>query len=57
LRVVMEDTVSADDRQIYVPDTEGGIALAPNITLPGFHIGKPTMDRLEPLPHEFRRYL
>jgi hypothetical protein len=57
LRVVMEDTVSADDRQIYVPDTEGGIALAPNITLPGFHIGEPTMDRLEPLPHEFRRYL
>jgi len=43
LTVVMEDTVSGDDKQIYVPDTDGGINLNPQITLPGFTVGKPTM--------------
>jgi hypothetical protein len=43
LRVVMEDTVSADDKQSYVPDKDGGINLNPQITLPGFTVGKPTM--------------
>jgi len=43
LRVVMEDTVSGDDQQIYVPDTDGGINLNPQITLPGFTVGKPVM--------------
>jgi hypothetical protein len=43
LKVVMEDTVSGDDKQIYVPDTDGGINLNPQITLPGFKVGKPTM--------------
>lgn len=43
LRVVMEDTVSADDKQIYVADGNGGINLNPQITLPGFRVGKPVM--------------
>jgi hypothetical protein len=43
LRVAMEDTVSADDKQIYVPDKDGGINLNPQITLPGFTVGKPAM--------------
>ena len=43
LTVVMEDTVLGDDKQIYVPDAGGGINLNPNITLPGFTVGKPTM--------------
>jgi hypothetical protein len=41
LRVAMEDTVSADDKQIYVPDKDGGINLNPQITRPGFTVGKP----------------
>jgi hypothetical protein len=47
LRVVMEDTVSADDKQRYVPDKDGGIGLNANITLPGFKVGVPSM-RVEP---------
>jgi len=43
LRVVMEDTVSADDAQVYVADSNGGINLNAQITLPGFTVGKPTM--------------
>jgi hypothetical protein len=43
LTVVMEDTLLGDDKQIYVPDTDGGINLNPQITLPGFKVGKPTM--------------
>jgi hypothetical protein len=43
LRVVMEDTISAADRQVYVPDTGGGVGMNPEITLPGFHVGKPVM--------------
>ncbi len=44
LRVVMEDTLSADDRQIYVSDFAGGVNLNPQITLPGFHVGRPAMS-------------
>jgi hypothetical protein len=42
LTVAMEDTVSGADKQVYVPDSEG-VTLDPNITLPGFRVGKPTM--------------
>lgn len=44
LKVVMEDSVSAANKQVYVPDTDGGINLNPQITLPGFKVGKPTMQ-------------
>jgi len=43
LTVAMEDTVSGNDKQVYVPDTDGGINLNPQITLPGFKVGNPTM--------------
>ena len=43
LRVMMEDTVSGADKQNYVPDTDGAIDLNPQITLPGFTVGKPVM--------------
>jgi hypothetical protein len=43
LTVVMEDTISSDDTQVYVPDPTGSIGLDPEITLPGFKVGKPEM--------------
>ena len=43
LIMVMEDTVSGIARQVYVPDTGGGIMVDPVITLPGFTVGTPTM--------------
>ena len=42
LTVVMEDTISGADKQVYVPDSDG-VSLDPDITLPGFKVGKPTM--------------
>lgn len=44
LRVVMEDTVTAADKQVYAPDANGGVGMNPEITLPGFHVGKPVME-------------
>jgi hypothetical protein len=43
LRVVMEDTVSGAEKQVYVPDADGGVGMNPDITLPGFHVGTPVM--------------
>jgi len=45
--VVMEDTVSAADAQIYVPDANGGVTINPDITLPGFKVGKPEIHIIE----------
>jgi hypothetical protein len=39
----MEDTISSEDTQIYVPDPSGSVGLDPEITLPGFKVGKPEM--------------
>jgi hypothetical protein len=48
LQVVMEDTVSATDAQVYVPDAEnGGVTLNRDITLPGFKVGKPELHVIE----------
>jgi hypothetical protein len=44
LTVVMEDTISGEDAQVYVPDPDGSIGLDPEITLPGFKVGKPKMQ-------------
>ena len=43
LTVVMEDSVSGAGKQVYVPDGAPGVSLDPQITLPGFRVGKPTM--------------
>ena len=43
LTVVMEDSVSGAGKQVYVPDGTPGVSLDPQITLPGFRVGKPTM--------------
>jgi hypothetical protein len=43
LLVVMEDTVAAADAQIYVADANGGVTINPDITLPGFKVGKPEL--------------
>jgi hypothetical protein len=43
LAVVMEDTVSGDQNQVFVPDGERPVMLDPVITLPGFTVGQPTM--------------
>ncbi len=46
LTVVMEDTISGEDAQVYVPDPDGSIGLDPEITLPGFRVGKPKMQNV-----------
>ena len=43
LAVEMEDTVSGADKQVYVPDPKGAVTINPDITLPGFRVGKPVM--------------
>jgi hypothetical protein len=54
LLVVMEDTVAAADAQIYVPDPEDAVTINPDITLPGFKIGKPELRIVErPYPTNF----
>jgi hypothetical protein len=54
LLVVMEDTVSGADAQIYLPDPEDAVTINPDITLPGFKIGKPEMRIVErPYPTNF----
>ena len=44
LMVEMEDTVSGVGTQIYVPDPKGAVTINPDITLPGFKVGKPVMQ-------------
>lgn len=54
LLVVMEDTVAGADAQVYVPDPEDAVTINPDITLPGFKIGKPEMRIVErPYPTNF----
>jgi hypothetical protein len=43
LTVVMEDTISGADKEVYVPDGANAVTLDPKITLPGFRVGKPTI--------------
>lgn len=43
LIVVMEDTISGDQGQVFVPDGERPVMLDPVITLPGFTVGEPAM--------------
>jgi len=40
LTVAMEDTIASEDTQIYVPDPSNSLGLDPQITLPGFKVGK-----------------
>ena len=47
LLVVMEDTVAAADAQVYVPDENGAVTINPDITLPGFKVGKPELHVIE----------
>jgi hypothetical protein len=47
LRILMEDTVSSVDRQIYVPDSETGVTMNPDVTLPGFTVGMPAWNIVE----------
>jgi hypothetical protein len=42
LKIELEDTLAATDDQVYVPD-QVPVLLNPNITLPGFRVGKPVM--------------
>ncbi len=44
LIVVIEDTVSSDQGQVFVPDGERPVMLDPVITLPGFTVGEPAMQ-------------
>jgi hypothetical protein len=45
--LVMEDTVAAADAQVYVADENGGVTINPDITLPGFKVGKPELRVVE----------
>jgi hypothetical protein len=50
----MEDSISGADKQVYVPDPEGGVTINPEITLPGFRVGKPEMRiTAKPYPTDF----
>jgi hypothetical protein len=42
LKIEFEDTLASSSDQIYVPD-DVPVLLNPNITLPGFRVGKPVM--------------
>ena len=44
LTMIMEDTLLGAEDQIYVPDGASPVSLDPVITLPGFTVGKPTMN-------------
>jgi hypothetical protein len=44
LTVEIEDTVSGVGAQIYVPDRNSAVTINPDITLPGFKVGKPVMQ-------------
>jgi len=43
LTVVMEDSISDISDEVYAPDGKNSIAIDPEITLPGFKVGKPEM--------------
>jgi hypothetical protein len=43
LTVVMEDSVSDIKDAVYVPDGKKSVVIDPEITLPGFKVGKPEM--------------
>jgi len=50
----MEDTIADAAKQVYVPDAEGGVTINPDITLPGFRVGKPLMRIVtKPYPTNF----
>ncbi|MBK5199271.1 MAG: hypothetical protein JJE37_13500 [Methyloceanibacter sp.] len=54
LSVLMEDTIADASSQVYVPDTEGGVTINPDITLPGFRVGRPVMRIVaKPYPTNF----
>lgn len=54
LKITMEDSIAAADSQIYAPDIEGGVSINPNITLPGFKVGKPEIQVVaKPYPTNF----
>lgn len=54
LKITMEDSIAGAESQIYAPDVEGGISINPNITLPGFKVGKPEIEIVaEPYPTNF----
>ena len=44
LTVVMEDSLLGADKQVYVPDGTPAVTLDPEITLPGFRVGKPSLE-------------
>lgn len=44
LTVIMEDTLEGEATQIYVADGANPVKVNPVITLPGFAVGKPSMD-------------
>jgi hypothetical protein len=44
LTVVMEDAISDIADEVYAPDGKNSITIDPEITLPGFKVGKPTMQ-------------
>ena len=44
LIVLMEDSLSPIQQQVFVPDGERPVMLDPVITLPGFTIGEPSMS-------------
>jgi hypothetical protein len=55
LLVVMEDTVAAADTQVYVRDPKDAVTINPDMTLPGFKIGKPELRIVErPYPTDWR---
>lgn len=43
LVVILEDSVSGADTEIFVADEHGGVTMNPDITLPGFKVGEPAM--------------
>jgi hypothetical protein len=54
LLVVMEDTIAGAETQIYLPDPGDAVTINPDITLPGFKVGKPEMRIVErPYPTNF----
>ena len=42
VKIELEDTLASTEDQVYVPD-QVPVLLNPNITLPGFQVGKPVM--------------
>ena len=44
LTVTMEDTLADVNEQVYVPDGRDPVIIDPVITMPGFKVGKPTMQ-------------